>query len=382
MKRIYGFLLLMMLCGTVTAQEFIPWARAVGSYQFALRTDFKNDSAYDINRARIGFDGMFMNNVYFCVTIDAKNTKKGAGAELKAAFLNWHFAKYHWLDVGALTTTFTRGLSGTEYAFINYDITTNLDAYQYGIQLKGLFANGLVSYFFSMTDGEGYKKINIGSGFLFTGRIELQLLGRNKETAQDGTITYKFADLREGAVNRKDTMLTLGVAGALDNKYESPDYGLTYETFNGLHFVGDLTFRHNGLAFFAQGNMNLYGKKYNDAYWGIGGDGVARVKKSLGGFAQISFNLGKFLPFELEPIVKFEYWKDTVNEGADDRLYVKRNIAVGANLYLNGHRCKITMEYRRVLQNDFVDEMIIKPTDNFLGLQITHSFSTPKLLFK
>lgn len=357
------------------ASAFKPWARVRGSYQFTLHTDLSNKSAFETDRARVGMDGMFLKDVYFKVDIDAKNTKKGSGAELKAAFISWNFSKYHWVDIGAITTTFTRGLSGTEYAFINYDITTSLDAYQYGVQLKGLMLDGFLSYFFSVTDGEGYKEINTGNGFLYMGRFELQLMGKNYKM-KNGNKTWKFADLREGAPTADNKTLTLGLAAALDNKYESPDFGQTYETFNGFHAVADLTFRMNGLSFFAQGNYNKYDKKYNDAYWGGANE---NVKESMGGFAQLGFNLKQSLGIALEPMVKFEYWKDTVNEGADDIIYEKTQIAFGINWYIKSHDVKVNLEYRRVLNDDYEETYIIKPSENFLGIRLTHKLSSPRI---
>lgn len=361
---------------TTAPAAFKPWARVRGSYQFVLESDLSNKSAFEIDRARLGMDGMFLKDVYFKVDIDAKNTKKGKGAELKAAFISWNFSKYHWLDVGAITTTFARALSGTEYAFINYDITTGLDAYQYGVQLRGLLGNGFLSYFVSVNNGEGYSSINTGNGFCYMGRVELQLMGKNYKTAKDGTKVWQFADLREGAPKANDKTLTIGIAGALDQKFESPDYGQTFESFNGIHAIADLTFRMNGLSFFAQGNFNSYGQKYNDSYWG-GANG--NVKESMGGFAQLGFNLKNSIGAAIEPMVKFEYWKDTVNEGADDIIYEKTQFAVGINWYIKEHKAKVNFEYRRVLSDDYEGTYIIKPSEDYVGLRFTHSFSSPRI---
>lgn len=370
-KWVLSAVLLVLLAGAVSAatDSFSPWARAKASIQAVWWSDMEDESAYEIKRARVGVDGEFTKDIYFKVEVDGSNTKKGKGTELKAAFISVNFLKDMWVDVGAITTAFTRPLSGTEYAFINYDITTSLDSYQYGAQYKGTFMDGLLGVYVAMVNGEGYSSINTGNGYCYIGRVEVQPIG-----AKAG----KFADLREGAA-LKDTMLAIGLAGALDNKSETSDYGVTFQNYSSTHMVADLTFRMNGLSFFGQYNMNSYDKKYDGNYWG---GANKNVKESNGGFAQVGYNLGALnMGFpEIEPMIKLEFWKDIVNEGVEDITYNKKQFALGMNWYLSEHSFKITAEYRHVTKDDYYATYITKPGEDYLGFRLTYSFSSPKIM--
>ena len=353
---------------SLVAKDFSPWAQAKASMQAVWWSDLEDESAWEIKRARVGVDGEFTPGIYFKVEVDGSNTKKGKGTELKAAFISFSILDNHMLDVdvGAITTAFTRPLSGTEYAFINYDITTSLDAYQYGAMAKGVFLDGMIGYYLAMVNGEGYGSINVGNGYCYIGRVEIQPFG-----GKPG----KFADLREGSA-LKDDMLAIGLAAAIDNKSETSDYGVTFQNYSSSHFVADLTFRFAGASLFGQYNMNSYEKKYDGNYWG----GINKnVKESNGGFVQAAYNLGAIGLPNIEPIVKYEFWKEIVNEGVDDMTFKKANFAVGANWYFAEHKFKLTTEYRHVVKDDYYATYITKPGEDYFGVRLTYSFSSPKI---
>ena len=114
-KILTAVLMLTFAASMLPAQEgsdsFSSWARVRGSYQMAWKSDMDLESGFDIDRARLGMDGKLLENLYFKVDVDAKNTKKGKGTELKVAYASWEFMKGHYLEIGAITTTFTRELS-------------------------------------------------------------------------------------------------------------------------------------------------------------------------------------------------------------------------------------------------------------------------------
>lgn len=367
MKKISIILGLLLISGLVMAADFQPWVGVRGSYQAVFHTDlFDSAAAFEVDRARVGVEGEWLKDIYFQVEVDARNTKKGKGAELKVAFVRWSFLDMDdfkgAVEFGALTTTFARGLSGTEYAFINYDITTVPASYQYGIQAKGNIMDKFVEVIASVSDGEGLSSINIAKGLLYMGRVEVTPLGND------------IKDLREGNTGRTlasgAPMLTISFAAALDNKAKTDDLGYTSETYNSTHLLADLTFKMMGFSLFGQFVINNYDALSDGTYWG----GVNKnVKKSSGGFVQLGYNLKDLIGFELEPMVKFEDWNDVLNEGYGDVDTRKRDIAIALNWYASGHDFKLNFEYRRMLKdkNFYFGK---PPAKDYFGLRVTHKF--------
>lgn len=336
------------------------WLKVKASYQATVTSDLEDELGFNMSRARIGVAGSFFKNMYFEVAFDGKNTQKGGAAELKKAFLSWEFMPGHAVTMGAFTTTFARGLSGTEFAFISYDITEYPDSYQYGIGVNGVIANKL-RYYLSASNGEGLDEFNTGKGLLYMGRLEITPFGK--------------WDLLDGApVIHKTPTLTFSVAGAVDNKSETADGGLNYEYFNSYHYLADLTFKMGGLSFFAQANMNMFDKKEDGTYWG--GDGA--VKESTGGFAQIGYNLAAIGGPAVEPMFKYEMWKDTVNEGYGDVEYEMTRINAGVNWYLKGHYLKLNVEYRYTLSDENI-YFLKEPSKHFVGFRLTHKFASKRI---
>jgi len=359
--------------------KFTSWARVRGSYQMAWKSDMDLESGFDIDRARLGMDGMLLENLYFKVDIDAKNTKKGKGAELKVAFASWEFMKGHYLEVGAITTTFTRELSGTEFAFINYDITSGLDSYQYGVQVRGSLIDNMMRYYASVSGGEGLSKINTANGYLYMGRLLFTVLGAD-ELNEKGKKTGKdefYNNITEGNTSKNPfPTLAIGVAAALDNKATTYDQGYNYEYHSSKHLVADVTFKMGGISLFAQANYNEFDAKLDGSYWG----GVnGNIRTSGGGFAQIGYNLGcmEGMP-DIEPMFKYEAWNDVIDEGYGAEIREKRQFAIGVNWYFKGHGLKVNAEYRHVTTDENL-YLTKAPSDNFFGVRITQSFSSGKI---
>jgi len=364
--------------------KFTSWARVRGSYQMAWKSDMDLESGFDIDRARLGMDGMLLENLYFKVDVDAKNTKKGKGTELKVAYASWEFMKEHYLEIGAITTTFTRELSGTEFAFINYDITSGLDSYQYGVQARGSLMDNMIRYYASVSGGEGLSKINTANGYLYMGRLLFTVIGAEglrkinegyKEAKKSGDAFYE--NLMEGNTKKWNfPTLAIGVAAALDNKATSYDQGYSYEYHSSKHLVADVTFKMGGISLFAQANYNEFDAKLDGSYWG----GVnGNIRTSGGGFAQIGYNLGcmEGMP-DIEPMFKYEAWNDVIDEGYGAELREKRQFALGVNWYFKGHGLKINAEYRHVTTDENL-YLTKAPSDNFFGIRITQSFSSGKI---
>jgi len=373
LSLVLGLLIVVGLSGFAVAQEnvasqrFSPWVGVRGSYQAVFQTDlFDSESAFVVPRARVGVEGEWVEDLYFQVELDGRNTARGRGADLRVAFVRWNFLKNesmkNEIEFGAITTTFARGLSGTEYAFINYDICTVLDAYQYGIQYKGSFLDRFVEVFLSANNGEGLSSLNVANGLQYIARVEITPLGGD------------IKDLREGNTGKTLSsgapMLTISVAGAMDNKARTDDYGYTAEYYSSYHALADLTFKIFGLSLFAQGVYNTYDAKEDGTYWG-GADGTAQ--ESYGGFGQIGYNLFGVIGLELEPMFKFEWWRDVINVGYGKTDYTKTDFAVGINWYIRDQDLKINAEFRRVLSDNNM-YAVKGPADNYLGLRVTHKF--------
>ncbi|MDR2733281.1 MAG: OprO/OprP family phosphate-selective porin [Spirochaetota bacterium] len=378
---ILGLLLVMGISGyAMAADDFAPWVGIRGSYQATFEQRLFNDivnfdgtttkvdseSQFLVPRARIGVDGRLLEDLYFCAEFDGRYTSSGRGTLLRYAYVRWDFLKndsmLNQLEMGAITTTFARGLSGTEYAFINYDICTVLDSYQYGVQYRGSFANKLIDVYLSVNNGTGLTSLNVGSGLQYVGRIEITPFGGD------------YKDLREGSTGKtvKDggSFLTISAAAALDNKARTDDFGYTAEYYKSQHLLADITFKVGGISFFAQGVYNAYDALEDGTYWG----GIDRnIEKSYGGFAQLGYNLGAFGLIELEPMVKFEYWNDVANEGFGPQDTIKQDFAVGINWYLKEHDLKLNAEFRHILKDEKV-YAVKAPCDNYIGVRMTHKF--------
>ncbi|HOG65276.1 MAG TPA: porin [Spirochaetota bacterium] len=367
MKKISIILGLLLMAGLAMAADFQPWVGVRGSYQAVFHTDLLDSTAaFEVDRARIGVEGEWIKDIYFQVEADAKNTKKGKGTELKVAFIRWSFLDMDTfkgaVEFGALTTTFARGLSGTEYAFINYDITTVPESYQYGVQVKGNLMNNFVEVIASVSDGEGLSTINTAKGLLYVGRVEITPLGSEMKDLREGNTGKTLAS---GA-----PMLSIGLAAALDNKAKTDDLGYTSETYNSSHLLADVTFKMLGFSIFGQFVMNSYDALSDGTYWG----GVNKnVKESSGGFVQVGYNLKDVVGFELEPMVKFEMWNDVLNEGYGDVDTKKQDFAVGFNWYAHGHDFKMNVEYRHMLkdENFYFGK---PPAEDYFGFRVTHKF--------
>jgi hypothetical protein len=398
LSLVLGLLIVMGLSGVAMGQEanvFTPWIGLRGSYQAVFQTDlfginanvpdfnkdsYKGEGSFRVPRSRIGIEGSFAENLYFQVEFDGRNTARGRGVDLRVAFLRWEQkgdSSIHQIEAGALTTAFARPLSGTEFAFINYDICTVLDAYQYGLQYRGAFADDFVRFIASVNNGEGVGSHNVGMGFQYVARVEITPLGNTIKDITEGNT--RFEAKKDGDPTFESTfnipMLTIGLAGALDNKARSDDFGYTAEYFNSYHLLADVTFKFLGMSFFAQGVYNAYSRLEDGTYWG----GVDRnVKESYGGFAQIGYNLKGILGREIEPMGKFEWWDDTIEEGYGPQSIRKSQFSVGVNYYIKGHDLKLNVEYRRVLSDDKI-YAVRSPWENFLGFRITHKFKSGKI---
>lgn len=343
------------------AQDYTPWMKLKADYQASFVMDLEDAAGFNMDRARIGVIGSFAKNFFFEVSVDGKYTQDGKGTELKKAYLQWEFLPKHSVSFGGIQMSFTRPISGTEFNFINYDITTTPNAYQYGIMFEGRFLKQF-AYSVAIANGEGLKTDNIGKGFLYSGRVEFLLRG--------------VRDYFDGSAEITDKMiLNIGYAFAMDNKAETADGGLTYEYFSGYYYLLDVSFKLRGLAVFGQYNMNLFDRKEDGTYWG-GTDG--NVKKAVGGYLQASFNLKDIIGYALEPVVKYEYWDNTVNEGLGNVKYNLTRLCLGLTYYIKGHDLKFNLEYRRVLNDDKV-YFLKKPSDHFLGIQATHKFGSGKI---
>jgi len=383
MKKISIILGLLLIAGIAMAdneKKFEPWVGVRGSYQAVFHTDLLDSAAaFEVDRARIGVEGEWIKDIFFQVEADAKNTKKGKGTELKVAFIKWTFLKnnfmQHDVEFGAITTTFARGLSGTEYAFINYDITTVVESYQYGLQYKANLMNNMFEFIGSISDGEGLSAINTAKGLLYIGRLEITPLGNSFKDLREGnsgtTMNTNYTNKKKVIENCFATpMLSFGIAGAIDNKAKTDDLGYTSETYNSKHFLVDMTFKFLGASLTAQGVYNSYDKLSDGTYWG----GVNKnVKESYGGFVQVGYNLEKILGIEIEPMAKFETWRDVLNEGYGDQDSFKRNLAIGLTWYGHDRDFKVNAEYRRVLkdENFYFGK---PPAEDYFGFRVTHKF--------
>ena len=204
-NRLVMVLVALLVAGaafTAAAQDFVPWMKLKADYQASFTMNLEDQAGFNMDRARIGAVGSFMKDFFFEVSFDGKYTQDDKGTELKKAYLQWEFLKGHSVSFGAIQMSFTRPISGTEFNFINYDITTTPNAYQYGIMLEGRLFN-MFAYSATLANGEGLRAENVGKGFLYTARIEYLHGG--------------VRDYFDGAANISDKMiLNIGLAAALD----------------------------------------------------------------------------------------------------------------------------------------------------------------------
>lgn len=363
-NRIVMALVALLVCGTLTtavAQEQTSWIKLKADYQASFFMDLEDVAGFSMDRARIGAIGTFAKNFFFEVSVDGKYTQDDKGTELKKAYLQWTFLPGHSVSFGGVQMSFTRPISGTEFNFINYDITYTPNAYQYGIMFEGRIAN-MLAYSATIANGEGLKTDNIGKGFLYSLRVEYLHGG--------------VRDYFDGVATPGDKMiLNIGLAAALDNKSETVDAGLTYQYFNAYYYLLDVSLKMGALSIFGQFNLNMYDRKEDGTYWG-GAEGNA--KKSMGGYAQISYNLKSIVGIALEPIVKYEFWRNVVNEGLGEVDYDLARLAVGLTYYVKGHDLKFNLEYRLTTFDNKV-YFIKKPSDHFVGIQATHKFGSGKI---
>lgn len=349
---------------TTVAQTATPsstWIKVKADYQTTFTMDMEDELGFNMSRARIGAAGSLFKNMYFEIALDGKYTQRGGATELRKAFLSWEFLPGHAVTMGAFATTFARGLSGTEFAFISYDITESPDSYQYGVGINGVVGDKL-RYYLAACNGEGLDEFNTGKGLLYMGRVEFTPIG--KWDMVDGAPTI-----------HKTPSLTVSGAAAYDNKSQTPDNGLNYEYYGSMHFLADLTFKINGFSFFAQGNLNKFDQKEDGSYWG---GANKNAKQTMGGFAQIGYNMAGAGGPAIEPMVKYEYWRTTVNEGFGDTDYDVARINAGINWYLKGHDLKLNVEYRYTMKDDNI-YFIKEPSKHFVGFRLTHKFASKKI---
>jgi len=352
----------LMVSAPVSGAAFEPWIQLKASYQTSFTYDLEEVAAFGIDRARAGAAGKFAEQFYFEVVFEGKYTERGDGARLRKAFMSWEFLERHHASIGAIEIAFSRPISGTEFNFINYDITSSPDSYQYGFMVEGSLMNNLISYSAAVCNGEGLTSGNIGRGFLYLLRAELLLMGKK--------------DLRDGAaVAARDGMFNISLAAALDNKAETTDSGVTYEYYDAYYFLADFTYKVDYISIFAQAHFNMFTRKEDGTYWG-GEEG--NVRKAMGGFVQVAYNFKGITGIALEPIVKYEFWRNTVNEGLSDLDVDKQQLAVGFTYYVKQHNLKLNLEYRKVLKDDKV-YFVKEPSDQFVGFRITHKFASGKV---
>lgn len=350
----------LILC-VVAAPAFAAktYLNVKASYQAVFQSNLNDESEFVIPRARVGAYGSFFPNMYFEVVVEGKKTKDGEGAQLKKGFISWEFINGLFLEFGAVQVAFTRPISGTGFSFINYDITWSLDPYQYGLQLKLQLLGDMLTIYGSACNGEGLQETNIGNGLLYAARLEFNALGKK--------------DLTDGFTKDVGGMsLTVSAGIAMDNKAETYDYGVTYSYYGSTHLVFDAMFKMAGISVFGQYNYNEYGRKEDRTYWG-GPDN--NLKKSYGFTLQGGFNLKSIINMDIEPMGRFEWWRDVIEEGYGPQATDMTRFALAVNWYLRGHFLKFTLEYQRVLSDEHV-WFIKEPAKDYAGLRITHKFTT------
>ena len=354
-------LLLTGFAGSAFSAESSAWMKVKASYQASFTYDLEDVMGFNMDRARIGAIGSIAKNFFFEVSFEGKYTQDGDGAELKKAYLKWQFLKDHSVTFGALQTAFTRPVSGTEINFINYDITSTPSPYQYGIMFEGRLG-GSLGYSVTVCNGEGLGADNVGKGFLYMGRLEFLLNG--------------VRDYTDGAPSTaKGLIFNASVAAALDNKSATVDSGVTYEYYSSHYYLFDIVIKTGDLALYGQANLNMFDKKEDGTYWG---GSLGNAKQAMGGFAQISYNLRNVIGIDIEPIVKYEFWREVVYEGIYDVNYDIARIAVGLTYYVKDHHLKFNFEYR-LTTFDNHDYFIKEPSDHFVGFRVTHKFASGKI---